>query len=910
MNKLNIRKSILNNGKNVHYCTFVEPSVATMPLYLVAAGNQKIPGSPKALIGKVFLILCTVIHLNMKKPVQLLLFLILLISTKICYTQGSYKTESAGPEYKTSSFHQWLWGRNYRKEWSTPVRLPVVMLDTLKGGLTPAKAGGGNQTQSLHLKTKAEKEYTMRSVNKSLGKVLPKDFLGTFIEDIVDDKVSMSHPYAAAAVPVLANAAGIYHTYPRYVYLPEQPALDSFNKKFGNDVYLFEQKVEGNWKEAANLGNFEDFMSTDKLLEKMYEDNDNQVDQRLYVRSRLFDMFINDWDRHEDQWEWGKVESNGLNVYKPVPQDRDQAFFNYNGVLLKFAMGASGMKYFQQFKNTIPDVTTFNYEQRNLDRFFANQMTLSDWQTIAKELQQALTDNVIETSLKQMPAEIYPIRSKEIAATLKARRDHLEELATTYYKFIAKEVDVIGSRKREHFEVIRKEGNETMVNIYKINEQGKKTIKPFYMRTFNAGETGEIRLYGLSGNDTYSVEGSEDNKTTVRLIGGVEKDSIAIAGKGKVHVYDNKDNYFPDRSSATYHLSNDTSINTFDYSSFKYSKKGISPVISYNNEDRLFVGLGYGILTHKWRKEPFASKQSITGIYSISQRAPRVLYNGFFPGLFGKTDFALTGEWDGVRWTNFFGLGNETRFVGGEIDFYRTRTEEWLARASLIRKLGHNTLRLNGFYRSVRVINDEQRFVAKNLNQFAGDVFNKKHFGGAELQYTFVQVNDSLVPTRGFAFWANGSYTQNLRETSRSVQNYSSHLHLYVPLIPKVSLALRAGGATVAGEPEFYQYSSIGGSQTVRAFRRDRFWGKHAFYNSNELRFINKVKTHLFNGSFGLVAFYDNGRVWLPGENSDVWHTGYGGGILLAPFNKVLADITYGVSKDENLIQLRLSRSF
>ncbi len=40
---------------------------------------------------------------------------------------------------------------------------------------------------------------------------------------------------------------------------------------------------------------------------------------------------------------------------------------------------------------------------------------------------------------------------------------------------------------------------------------------------------------------------------------------------------------------------------------------------------------------------------------------------------------------------------------------------------------------------------------------------------------------------------------------------------------------------------------------------------------------------------------------------SNVWHSGYGAGILLAPFNKVLADVTYGISKDENLIQLRLT---
>lgn len=31
---------------------------------------------------------------------------------------------------------------------------------------------------------------------------------------------------------------------------------------------------------------------------------------------------------------------------------------------------------------------------------------------------------------------------------------------------------------------------------------------------------------------------------------------------------------------------------------------------------------------------------------------------------------------------------------------------------------------------------------------------------------------------------------------------------------------------------------------------------------------------------WGLLAFYDVGRVWLSGETSTTWHTGYGGGVM------------------------------
>ena len=45
----------------------------------------------------------------------------------------------------------------------------------------------------------------------------------------------------------------------------------------------------------------------------------------------------------------------------------------------------------------------------------------------------------------------------------------------------------------------------------------------------------------------------------------------------------------------------------------------------------------------------------------------------------------------------------------------------------------------------------------------------------------------------------------------------------------------------------------------------------------------------------------------MPLEKSDTWHVGYGGGIVLAPFNAIFADITYGISDEDKLLQFRLN---
>ncbi len=42
----------------------------------------------------------------------------------------------------------------------------------------------------------------------------------------------------------MMDAAGIYHAWPGWC-MPQQKALDTFNTKYGNDLYLLEEKAEG-----------------------------------------------------------------------------------------------------------------------------------------------------------------------------------------------------------------------------------------------------------------------------------------------------------------------------------------------------------------------------------------------------------------------------------------------------------------------------------------------------------------------------------------------------------------------------------------------------------------------------------------------------------------------------------------
>ena len=118
------------------------------------------------------------------------------------------------------------------------------------------------------------------------------------------------------------------------------------------------------------------------------------------------------------------------------------------------------------------------------------------------------------------------------------------------------------------------------------------------------------------------------------------------------------------------------------------------------------------------------------------------------------------------------------------------------------------------------------------------------------------------------------------------------------------------GNNSIVNNAQYTQHTIIGGPVNIRGFRTQRFWGKTSFYNQNELRYITNIKTHFMNAKAGLLAFFDNGRVWLPGENSGTLHTSYGGGILIAPFYKISASFTYGITNESRLLQLAVNTLF
>jgi len=808
-----------------------------------------------------------------------------------------------GAKYKRSGYHDLFWGKHYRKEWSTPVRVSNFYIDTAFGGLTPIQESGSRQSQGLRLKNSKGKEYVLRSVDKDFGRALPDEFERTFATRIAKDQASIGYPFAAITITPMIKAAGIYHTNPQIVFVPSQGPLGNYNKKYGNQLYLLEERADENQEDADYFGNSKNVIGSEKLFEHIFEDNDNRLDQKAFAKARLFDMFIGDWGRHPDNWRWAKFEDDKLNIYRPVPRDRDQAYTKFDGFWPWVGSNVSGGTHLESFGFRIHNVKKFNKPAWPLDRPLANELTEKDWVSAAQQLQQSLTDELIEYSIHQLPPQIFSFSGPTIIAKLKSRRNHLQDYAKDYYRFLSHHVELRGSNEKEFFEIKRLNENETQINIYKITKENEVKKKPYYSRTFSVAETREVRLYSLGSPDIIKVTGPPRG-VKVRIIDPEGTDSISREARARTKLSVGDKFKFDTLHTKKFDFFILPLFSPPEYKVFEDDPMGLFT----KTGARISVNMRY--MSQPWRNKKYMKSHVLSANYGFLRTALNIGYVGRFGHVVGPFDFLIKARYDLRGVENYFGTGNETTKTITTRNYNRTFTTRFYGGIGLSLPISsHQFIDLSGFYQSIKVDKTAGKFVTAD-HGIDPSLFNSNQFGGAEAVYRFRKTNNDKFPTAGVDFLLAGGYVKNLKETSRSFTNVASALSVYIPLGRSFSVASRAGAATLNGDADFYHLNKLGGYVNLRGYDRERFSGKTIFYNNNELRWVTNTKNYFFNGQIGLLAFYDDGRVWQPLEKSDKWHTGYGGGLILIPFNKLVLTGTYCISEEAKFLQLKAGLFF
>lgn len=818
-------------------------------------------------------------------------------------------------DYAAGGLHRFFFGAHYRDLWTTPVRVEILDLDNFAGGLKPLKRGGGFQTKSLRFEGKDSKQYAFRSINKDPSKVLIEELRDTFASDILQDQISIAHPYAALVVAPLAKAVGVLHAAPRLVFLPDDPKLGEFQADFRNVLGFIEERPDDGPEGEPGFAGADKVEDTLELFETLEKDPDNAVDSEAFLTARLLDVFVGDWDRHVDQWRWARFKKDGKKLWYPIPRDRDQAFAKYDGLLPALAEKRYAVMQMEGFNKKTPDVISLTYSGRHLDRRFLLDIEYARWQKITETFLAQLTDDVIKDAVKKLPPEIYAKSGEELTQKLLGRRAVMRKASEQYYQNLAKYVDLKTSNDGELAEINRQNNGDVEVAIFgRDQDRGAKSDKLFYRRLFKNGETKEIRLYLLGGNDKAVVQG-EDGGITVRVIGGRGEDELIDNSKTKNYFYDAKSGTkFTTGPQTKIRAGKIDSVANFYENTPRVRDYGLVtkplPFFGYNVDEGVFIGGGPMIFNYEFRKKPFARQTVALGNLAFKTGAFRIRYSGLFIDFLPNLHLYLEAQATVPKAVkNFYGFGNATTrddSLDAE-NFYRYKSNDYHLRPTFYIYLSPRTrLGLGVAYKYSSVRLNEASFV-KSSRPVGLDV---KSLFAIESEWQYDSRNNDRVPSGGFFSKFNFVLTPGMLDNDDTYTRLRADLRTYLGH-PNLTLALRAAGERVWGDFPFYEAAYLGGSESLRGFRFQRFAGEATALGSAELRLHLMRFRLLVPTALGVFGFADTGRIWQNGESDGAWHKDFGGGISLAPVRREFAfTIGAGVSNERTAIVAGLGYGF
>ncbi len=798
-----------------------------------------------------------------------------------------------GEQYGAGALHRFVFGTGYRDLWTTPIRVPVLDLGRHEGGLTPIKKGGGQQTVSLRFRAADGREYSFRSVDKDPSSVLPEDLQGSVAEKIIRDQTSSAHPVGALVVAELLEAVGVLHAKPLLAVMPDDPRLGEFRAEFAGMLGLLELRPNEEENPEASFAGAIDVVGSEKFLEEIGKNPFVRPDARAFLRARLMDLFLGDWDRHRDQWRWALTDSGGPRRWVPIPRDRDQAFAKFDGFLLLF-----GRQSFPQFVNFGPgyaNITGQTWNGRDLDRWILPNLTWDVWQEEAADLQRLLTDAALERAVNVLPPPYLSLRRDRMLRVLRQRRDDLVTEARTYYRMLAREVDLQASDRKDSAVVTRMGDGGTRVQLW-----ADAAPVPYFDRTLLNEETRDLRIW-LRGDDDLGVVRGSGGGPTVRFLGGGGDDRFRNeASDGRVRVYD-------DQGTNT---AVGASINDKPYVTEADSVPGVLPPRDWGSDLDVYPLVGFapdiGLLlsvkpTKTWygfRNRPQASRLALT----LSWATSRSTINGELEGDWWRENsgvrFGFRARGSGIEVLRWYGEGNNS--VRGPTDEFNRVSMHIL---SLAPHLGVDFGARNTFEVGPMIKYSVTELDGDNADRFIAidRPFGAEHIGqaGAFATVLLDGRDRAVAATEGVMFRAAGSVFPVIIAadggTFGSVEGETAGY--WSPLGPNApTLALRLGGRRVWGDYPFFEAATLGGF-TSRGFRPGRFAGDAAVWANGEVRLKVTDATLVVPGELGVFGFGDVGRVWLDGEDSDRWHPSAGGGVW------------FGILKRRMTVSMSLGRS-
>jgi hypothetical protein len=798
----------------------------------------------------------------------------------------------AGEIYKAGRFHRFLLGNNYRDEWTTPIKVPVLDLRTFRGGLRPLKSGGGAQTISLRFEAPDGTEWVFRSVKKRFS-VLPEQYKGTIIWYIAGDEGSASHPLGAIAADPMQAAVGVLHPHPTVALMPDDPILGEFRKDFAGMLGELEEHPSVP-KNGPGFAGANKIIGSDTLLDRINTDPQTRVDARALLTAREMDLLLGDNDRHPDQWKWARFGKKDQAPWEPIAEDRDKVFVSYGGLLLNFVRFA--VPSLVTFRSRYSDPSAQFANAGEFDRRMLGSLDKSVWDSVATSLMQRITDPVIDNAVGALPPE-YASSSREIAAKLKARRDGLRDAADRYYGELSTVADIHGTDADDQATVVRSGDGIVDVRIQSGNSA------PYFARRFDLAETKEIRIYLHGGDDRATVEGNVRRSIAVRIIGGngtnTFVDLSTVGGKtNPTRFYDvgavNDVKYA--RDTVDENINVDNAFNHYfnrrpwlrAYGMLIPPQKdrgsSIRPVLGLHSQRGLgiYPVIGFASTVYGFRKVPYSRMTEADVAYSASSSRLRI--RGALDKRFEESDVhvPITAHMSQFEVVQFHGFGNDVPDLRGTL--YDVRQRQWEFNPALGRSFSPvSDISLGPIVRYTTTDSLLNRLIAQQRP------YGFARFGQAGLRLKMHMdsryVADTMKPR--VVLDVAGSGYPGMWDVAKPYESVDAWAAAFftLPMPKKPVLAFRAGGKKLWGNFPYFDAASLGGSETFRTEERQRYAGDASLYGTTELRVPIAKFPFILPLDVGALGFMDAGRVYLNGQSLGGWHSAAGAGFWVGYLN-------------------------
>lgn len=828
------------------------------------------------------------------------------------------RTVVAGKRYRKGGLHRFLLGAEYRDLWTTPVSLEVLDLATFGGGLAPLRTVGHGQTQALALKGTNGKSYTFRPILKDPSGLLPSELRETFVRAIVTDQMASGHPGGHVIAPGLLGPAGVLHNEPRLVVMPDTPALGEFRQTFAN--------VAGDIEEftgTPGFGGATETIDGEEMWKRLRQGPEVRPDSRAYLKARLVDHLLGDWDRHRNQWRWGHVP--GKAGWQPIPEDRDQAFVRFEGfiiallrpqlpLLVKFGPGHSSLK-------------GLTFDGWDVDKKILAGLEKPVWDEVAKELQAELTDPVIEAAARRMPPEYFANDGARLIAGLKSRRDALPGQAQRFYRYINQDVDVFCTDEHERVDAHRLENGDLELSVGPVSADGQPFGEPYFRRRFEAAVTKEVRVYLYAGNDKVVVTGGGHGGVLLRVVAGDGVDVLDDSQGGGTRFSASGSEHRVVRGRGTHTDRRPYKLpppsKSGDWIPARDWDRMTGPLflIGYGSDYGALIGGAFNTTGYGFRKDPWSDQQSLRLLYSTREKGFRGTYQGQFRFENSRWRVALYALGSGIEVSRFFGLGNTTTFQGDE-SAYKFEQDRFQIEPALIYALGaHADVSLD-------VVARYNKTEPRDNPVLSGQPFYGEG-GFTELglvtRFRFDGTDHRALPRHGVFASGAGAFYPAVADVTDPFGEIHAQARAYfaTPGERGVTLALKAGGQRVFGPHPFFESAFIGGKtpfnpleagggSSVRGLPPQRYAGEGSLYGGADLYLSLTRAFVLVPGQVGVLGFYDIGRVYLKeGETSNAWHHGAGGGIFFAtPGRRNLVSVSVGRSEGNTAFYMRAGFAF